>query len=175
MSATISRAAHVDYYLDIEGIPGEVTVANHAAQIAVDYFHSSGFQRALATVAGGTASPSKAVIKPIEITKPVDSASPKLFVACMSGQRIAKATLYADYFANDQDSVPAGTFLKITLTDVFIASVDQAGARTSVQPRETVTLSFRTMEMSYSSILANGTLGPATIASFNFTRNTAGQ
>jgi type VI secretion system secreted protein Hcp len=174
ISAATSRAAHVDYYLEIEGIPGEVSIPNHNAQMGVDYFRTASFQRALTNVAGGPASPSKAVVKPVAITKPVDLASPKLFVACVTGQRLTKATLFADYVPETGETTPAGTFLKVTLSDVVVASVDHAGDREG-RPMETVTLSFSRMELSYRAVLANGTLGPETTASFNFTRNTAGQ
>jgi type VI secretion system secreted protein Hcp len=175
LSATAARAAHVDYFLEIENIPGEVTIAKHSGHIAVDSFHTSAYQRALTSLAGGAASPSKAVIKPIQIVKPVDKSSPQLFLACMTGKTIPKVTLYADYMPVDQYTGPTGTFMKITLTDVVVASIDTAGERSDAVAAEAVTLSFRSMEVSYQPVLANGTLGPATIASFNFTRNTAGQ
>ncbi len=168
MAAPSEAAA--DFFLEFDGIAGEVSTPNHAGHIQIDAFMSKAFQRALVNAAGGDASPARAIIRPVTILKTLDSTTPKLFAACMTGQHIKKATIYGDYV--NEPGAPQGNFFKIVLTDVQIASLDHSSITDgSRQVTETVTLSFGKIEIRYRKVLPNGQLGPETVAGFDIKAN----
>ncbi len=70
-------------------------------------------------VGGGTG---KFAALPFQFTAKVSKASPKLFQACATGQHLKVATLAARK-AGERPS----EYLKVTLTDVLVASYQEAG------------------------------------------------
>lgn len=170
-AAAAPGEAAVDYFLEIDGIPGEASEASHAGHIRIDGFAAKAFQKALVNAAGGQGGPALAIVKPVTVLKSLDSTSPKLFVACMTGLHIKKATIYADY-SNEPGGGPQGSFLKIVLQDVQIASVDHGSITDGTRAvDETVAFSFAKIEMRYRKVLPNGTLGPEVVAGFDVKAN----
>src|SRR5689334_21091545 len=75
------RAA--DCFLHLSSIPGESTVPGHENDIDLQSYSWQGVS--VPPVIGGGGS-SKAVFKDLSLTKYVDKSSPKLMLACASGQ-----------------------------------------------------------------------------------------
>jgi len=74
-----------DYFLKINGIPGESQNPRHQGEIEVESFSWS--ESYLAS-AGGTG---KVHMQDLHITKPIDKASPLLMLACASGRHFTSA------------------------------------------------------------------------------------
>lgn len=135
-----SAHAAVDYFLVIDGIPGESTDTRYANAIKIEGF-SFGVTGYVPTSGGGGAG--KAVFSDISFTKIIDKSSPILFLQCAQGKHIASATLYC---------VKAGEkpveFYEIKMTDVLISSFQTSGSSDSL-PTESLSLNFTKVELSY--------------------------
>ena len=85
----------------------------------------------------------------------VNKASPKLFLACASGEHIEKAVLTCRKAGKEQQE-----FLKVTITDLLISSYQTggSGARRRV-PTDQISLNFAKIEWEYKPQNADGTLG----------------
>src|SRR4029079_5525240 len=82
-----------NYFLKIEGIPGESFDETHRGEIEGLAVALGALQPHLQRFAGGGASASKTEISPITITKPVDKSSPLLFLSCATGEHLPTATI----------------------------------------------------------------------------------
>ena len=114
----------VDCFLKIDGIQGESTDPKHKDEIMVLSWSWSETQAMAAAPAGGTG---KVSMQDFHFSKAVDTASPKLMLACASGQHIKDAVLSCRNAGGSQD------FLIITLTQVAISSYQISDGRLSVQ------------------------------------------
>ena len=90
----------VDCFLKIDGIQGESTDAKHKGEIMVLCWSWSETQAMSPAAAGGT---SKVSMQDFHFSKAVDTASPKLMLACPSGQHIKDAVLSCRKTAVGQD------------------------------------------------------------------------
>lgn len=134
----------VNIHINIETIEGMSTVAGFEKQIQVESF-SWGMSQvtSFATSKGGGAG--KVNVSDLSIMHMVDKASPKLMLACCTGQHIPKATLTCHKVDGD-----AGVnFLVIELTDLLVSSVSPAGSNHGDTPMESVTLAFASYKVVY--------------------------
>jgi len=149
--------AAVDYFLKIDGIPGESKDDRHKDEIDV----LSWSWGASTTSPGGTPrASSKPCASSINFSKFLDKASPPLAAKTMTGTPIPKATLVGRKAGKEQQE-----FLKVEFTDILVSSY-QTGGSGSDQPTETVSFNFAKMTIEYKEQRADGSLGPATSASF---------
>jgi type VI secretion system secreted protein Hcp len=146
-----ARTGRADIFADIPGIPGESVSVLAPGQIDVRsiQFGSGRAASAIAKQKGSAACGAKAgpQIGQLVITKGTDKASPKLFMAAAAGTRFPTVTIT---FFKDDPSGPT-QYLKIKLTDALVDSISSAGA-SSDTPTENVSLSFASMETTYSKI-----------------------
>lgn len=156
ISATgLAQSAESDYKLrvDIVGVPGE----GIGGSIEGAQFVSGLVMDSSAT----GASVSRAKFAPIVITKPIDSATPKLQTICAGGQRLHQVQIS---FIRTNRMLKNGeqVFLRIMLEDVQVTSVNirlpkQGDAKSmldSGEPYEEVAFSFSRITWTYT--LANG-------------------
>ncbi|MEP6693798.1 MAG: type VI secretion system tube protein Hcp [Chloroflexota bacterium] len=120
--------AAVDYFLKIEGIKGESTDDKHKDEIDVQSFswgvNAVGtFAHDLPLRAG------KVNFQDFHFTMPINKSSPKLFLACASGQHIKEATLVGERANTDKGG---DQFFKYTFTDVLVSSYQDAGDANAV-------------------------------------------
>jgi type VI secretion system secreted protein Hcp len=120
--------AAVDYFLKIEGIDGESRDEAHKDAIDVLSF-SWGVQQSGTMAHGGGGGEGKANFNDFNFTHHIDMSSPKLFLACASGQHIKQAT-----FIGETSGLEGGSrqFLKYTFTDILVSSYQEAGAANGV-------------------------------------------
>ena len=146
--------AAVDYFLKIEGIPGESTDAKHKAEIDVESW-SWGETNAGTHVGGGGGGAGKVIMQDFHFVMKVNKASPKLFLACASGQHIPKAVLVCRKAGTEQQE-----FLTITMTDLLVSSYQTGGsAGSSVVPTDQISLNFSKIEWEYKEQKPDGSLG----------------
>lgn len=155
-----------DYFLKIDGIPGEATDRNHAGQIDIESF-SWGATNAGAAAATGGAGAGKVSFSDFSFAKLQDKASPLLLQFAASGKVIPKVTLYG---------VSAGEqrvdYMTITLSEVLITSFQSAGSAGSAQ-MDSVSVNFAKIQYEYRPLGADGKFGPAVRAGWDLKANKA--
>ena len=80
--------AAVDYFLKIDGIEGEATDAKHKNTIDVESWSWGETQTGVASGRGGGAGAGKVSMQDFHFVMKVNKASPKLMLACATGQHI---------------------------------------------------------------------------------------
>jgi type VI secretion system secreted protein Hcp len=143
-----------DAFLKIDGIEGESQDAKHKNEIHLESFSWSESQTGTSGHGGG-AGAGKVAMQDFHLSKQVDKSSPRLMLACASGDHIKTAVVTVRKAGKDQQP-----FLKFTLSDVLISgySIDGAGSGGHV-PMEQVILNFSRIEKEYKEQKADGTLG----------------
>ena len=153
----------VDYFLKLDGIPGESTDAKHKDEIDVLAF-SWGVSHPKATGPGGGGA-GKAVFEDLLVVARTSMASPKLWLACASGQHIKSAILTC----RKPGKAPF-EFLKITLTDVTISSYEIDGSDEEL-PLDQVALAFAKVETVYTPQDPTGKAQPPVKAGWDVKQN----
>ncbi len=145
--------AAVDYFLKIDGIPGESRDSKHKGEIELESF-SWGATQALHPGGGGGGGAGKVQMQDFHFVMSMNKASPKLFLACASGQHLKHATLVARKAGKDQQE-----FLVYKFTDVLVSSY-QTGATQDDVPMDQISFNFARIEIEYRAQKADGTLTP---------------
>lgn len=157
--------AQVDYFLNIDGIPGESTDDTHKAEIDVLSW-SWGETNSGTHSAGGGGGAGKVSMQDFNFTMHVNSATPKLMLACATGQHIAKATLTCRRAGTEQQE-----YLVIEFTDLLVSSYQTGGSQGDVVPVDQISLNFSKMVMDYKPQKKDGTLGSPVKAGYDVKAN----
>jgi len=154
--------ALVDYFLKIDGMQGESTDSKHKNEIELESFSWGASQPAAAAQLSGRGA-GKVSMEDFHVVKRVDKASPKLMLACASGEHVKSAVLTCRKAGKEQQE-----YLKITLSDVLVSSYRASGsAGSDVVPMEEVSLNFSKVEFEYKEQKPDGTLGGTIKAGWN--------
>jgi len=155
----------VDCFLKMDGIQGESTDATHRDEIKV---LSWSWGETLATApAGAGGGAGKVSMQDFRFSKAVDKASPKLILACASGQKIKDAVLTCRKADGSKEN-----FLTITLTEVTVSSYEIADGATG-DPTDQFVLHFTKIQFNYVQQKADGTRGASTEAGWDVKNNKA--
>jgi type VI secretion system secreted protein Hcp len=144
-------AASVDYFLKIDGIEGESTDNRHTGQIEIESF-SWGASQTGSSASGGGGGVGKANVQHLHFVTKMSKASPKLFLACATGEHIKEAVLVGVKEGKDRQE-----FFKVTLTDVLVSSFQQGGMSGDI-PTDQFSLNFAKIEYEYRPQKADGSL-----------------
>ena len=145
--------AGYDYFLQIDGIEGESNDAKHKGWIDVESWSWGEAQTgSLHTGSGGGAG--KVAFQDLHFTSKVSKASPKLFLACASGQHLKEARLVGRRAAKDQQE-----FLTWTFSDLLVSSYQTGGSDGGEQPPfDSVSLNVTKARIEYKAVKADGSL-----------------
>jgi len=154
-----------DYFLRIDGIPGESTDKKHAGEIDVEAF-SWGETQTGPISSGGGSGAGKVQMQDLHVTTPVSKASPLLLLATASGTHVKSAVLSARRSGKSTDD-----FLTFSLSDVLVRSYQIAGSEAE-PPRDAVSLSFAKVEIEYKEQKADGSLGASIRVGWDVVKNT---
>jgi len=155
IASTSSQAfAASDYFLKIEGVPGESSDDKHRGEIEVESW-SFGASQSGSMAMGGGGGAGKVSFQEFSITKSMDKSSPKLFEALATGKHLKEVKLVL----RGSSSVE---YLTITLTDVMISSYSTGSSSGDDRPTESVSLNFAQIKMSYVEQDTSGRAGAAT-------------
>jgi type VI secretion system secreted protein Hcp len=147
--------AAIDYFLKIDGVEGESQDAKHKGEIEIDSW-SWGETQSGASGSGGGGGAGKVAMQDFHFVTKVSKASPKLLLACASGQHLSKALLTCRKAGKDQQD-----FLGVTLTDVLVSSFTTGGAEaSSIVPTDQFSLNFSKIEYQYAQRNPDGSLAP---------------
>jgi type VI secretion system secreted protein Hcp len=140
----------VDYFLKIDGIPGESADDKHKAEIDVMSWSWGESQTGTMSVGGGGGA-GKVNMQDFNFMMNVNKATPKLILACASGEHIKKAVLTCRKAGKTQQE-----FLLYTFSDILVASYQTSGS--SEVPTESVSLNYTKMEVEYKAQKPDGGL-----------------
>jgi type VI secretion system secreted protein Hcp len=158
--------AAVDYFLKIEGVQGESADDKHKNEIDVESW-SWGETNAGSSSAGGGGGAGKVSMQDFHFVMKMNKATPKLMLACASGEHIKKAELVCRKAGKEQQE-----YLKIVLSDVLVSSYQTGGsAGSSVVPMDQISLNFAKIEFEYKPQKADGTLDAAAKAGWDLKAN----
>ncbi len=157
--------AVVDYFLKIDGIEGEAQDDKHKNEIDVESWSWSEHQGGTSAHGGG-AGAGKVSMQDFHFVMKVNKASPKLLLACATGEHIKKGLLTCRKAGKDQQE-----YLKITLTDVLVSSYQTGGSQSDVLPVDQISLNYSQIEFEYKEQKADGTLGGVVKAGYNIKTN----
>jgi len=158
--------ASVDYFLKVEGVDGESADHKHKGEIQLESW-SWGESQTGTHSSGGGGGAGKVSMQDFHFVMKVNKASPKLMLACASGQHIPKATLVCRKAGTDQQE-----FLKIELDDVLVSSYQTGGSgHSDIVPTDQCSLNFAKIQFEYKEQKADGTLGAPTKAGWDLKAN----
>ncbi|MGB7069392.1 MAG: type VI secretion system tube protein Hcp [Pyrinomonadaceae bacterium] len=154
--------ALVDYFLKIDGAPGESKDSKHPDEIQVLSF-SWGESQSGTMAFGGGGGAGKVQMQDFHFMMNVNKASPKLFLKCANGEHIPKAILTARKAGKDQQD-----YLKVVFYDLLVSSFQTSGTATSDGlPLDACSLNFAKIEIEYKMQNVDGSLGSATKAVYD--------
>jgi type VI secretion system secreted protein Hcp len=160
--------AAVDYFLKIDSIPGESSDSKHKNEIDLESW-SWGEANSGSHATGGGGGAGKVSMNDFSFVMRVNKASPKLFLACASGQHIKEALLTCRKAGKDQQE-----YLKIKFSDLLISNYQTGGSNSDVVPVEQISLNFSKIEVSYAPQKADGTLDSPVVHNWNLKENKGG-
>ena len=158
--------ATVDYFLKIDGIKGESQDKTHKDEIQLNSFSWSATNTGTSAMGSG-AGAGRVQFQDFSFAKSVDTASPKLMLACANGEHIKSAILTCRKAGKEQQE-----YLKYTFTDLLVSKFFLGG--TEVMPSEEVSINYSKIEMEYKAQKADGTLGGAVKAHYDVKQQTGG-
>lgn len=133
-----------DYFLKIDTIEGESTKKGFEKQIEIEAF-SWGATQSGAHAAGENRTVGRVDMQNFHFTTKMNKASPKLMLACATGQLIPKAEFTARKADGTQDP-----YLKWKFSDLVISSYQTGGAAgDGTIPTDSFDLSFSKIEVEY--------------------------
>lgn len=144
--------ATVDYFLKIEGVDGESSDDKHKGEIDIASWSWGETQQGTGHEGGGHGA-GKVSMQDFHFTMQVNKASPKLLLACASGEHLKKAVLVCRKAGKDQQE-----YLKVTMSDTLVSSYQTGGSGGSVVPVDQISLNFAKIEFEYKPQKADGTL-----------------
>ena len=140
-------------------IDGEATEKGHEKWITVTGYDGDATAPTASGGAGGGGGAGKVQFKPIVITKPIDTSTPKLFQALVTGARLPAVQI--DFVRSDGaggDEV----FYSVKLEHVIVTDIHQQDAgKSDGHMLEQVSLDFESIEITEGGGTASGGGGPA--------------
>jgi type VI secretion system secreted protein Hcp len=156
-----------DAFLKIDTIEGESPDSKHGKEIQL-LSYSFGADQPASSAVGGGAGTGKVNMHDLTVLKHVDKASPKLLVACCTGQHIKSAVLTVRKAGTDQQD-----YMIVTLSDVLVSSHQNTGqpSGTDLLPTEQISLNFSKINFEYKEQGADGTLKGTVAGGYDVKQN----
>ena len=151
--------ATVDYFLKIDGIQGESQDKTHKNEIQIESFSWGQVNTGTASTGGGMGA-GRVQMQDFHFMMGVNKASPKLILACATGEHIKNATLVCRKAGKEQQE-----YLKITFSDLLISSYQTGGS--GFVPTDQISFNYSKIEYEYKEQKADGTLGGAVKAMYD--------
>ena len=157
-------------FVNYEGIKGEASDAGHKEWMDVQSISwGVGRQITSSTSTAGDRESSNAVISDLQITRLMDSATPKIFIesCCGTGK-----TVVIDLTKTGTGS-GTDTYMQYTLKNALISNYTvDASSQSSDRPTETITISFVDVEVKYTPYDEDGNAEAAIAVGFDTASNT---
>lgn len=158
--------AAVDYFLKIDGIDGESQDSKHKGEIDIESW-SWGETNAGSHSGGGGGGAGKVQMQDFHYVMKMNKATPKLMLACATGQHIKKAVLTCRKAGGKQEN-----FLKVTMSDLLVSSYQTGGSgHSDIVPTDQISLNYSKIEFEYKEQKPDGTLGGTVKAGYDIKQN----
>ena len=155
----------VHLLLKLANVEGEAQTEGFEKQIELDSFNWAFHNSSTPHGAGRGAG--KVEAHGIVCTKKMDKASPKLFKAITTGEHFKDAVLTA-LKAGGAKNV---AFIKLEFDQLFLVDLNESGSNGDGDvPHESLNFQFGKVTVTYNEQKADGTTGPATVASYDFAK-----
>jgi type VI secretion system secreted protein Hcp len=158
-------AAAVDYFLKVDGNDGESTSDRHKNEIEIASF-SWGATQSGSGATGGGGGAGKVSFQDLHFTMKTNKASPKLMLACATGEHIKQVVLIGEVSGKKGQK-----FLEIKIEDVLISSFQQGGS-SGEHPTESVSMNFAKITFTYYPVNPDGSLGTPVSGGWDIKENT---
>jgi type VI secretion system secreted protein Hcp len=153
----------VDYYLKLDGIEGEAVTTGFEKQIQLLSFSWGGSQTTSVAGTGGSGA-GKVDLSDLSVMKYYDKSSPQVFKSLVTGTHIKTGVLSATKAGGG-----GKPFLKISLGEMFVTS-NQISASSEI-PTESVSFSYNTIKVEYSTQNEQGILTAVGAVSYDVKTN----
>ena len=158
--------AQVDYFLKIDGLPGESTDEKHKGELDLESF-SWGATNSGSAGHGGGSGQGKVLPADFTFTKRIDKSSPVLMIACATGQHFKEVTLTVRKAGAGQQE-----YLKFKMHVVLVSAYQTGGSGGGGGViMEQVAMNFAKLEMVYKEQKPDGSLGGETKQGYDFAAN----
>jgi type VI secretion system secreted protein Hcp len=154
--------AMVDYFLKIDGIKGESQDSKHKDEIQLlswSWAEEQAGKRDFSTGGGGIG---RVRMEDFQFTMYSNVASPKLMLACATGDHIKQALLTCRKAGKEQQE-----YLKLTLSDVLVSSYKTNSGDSDNLPMDSFSLNFSRILIDYRKQDQNGQLVAGTVATYD--------
>ena len=142
----------VDYFLKIEGVDGESTDGKHGGEIDIESW-SWGASNSGTSAGGGGGGAGKVSMNDFHFVMRANKASPKLMLACSTGEHLKSAVLTCRKAGGEQQE-----YMTIKMYDLLVSSYQTGGSNGDVIPLDQIALNFSKIEFEYKPQKADGTL-----------------
>ena len=157
--------ALVDTFLQITSIEGESMDAKHKGWLEVESWSWGETNPTPPAGGGGGGTAGKVQVQDLHVTTRVSKASPKLFLACASGQHMKEAKLAAVRAGKTQVE-----FLTWTFSDVLVTGYQTGGTSDEI-PGDQLSLSFSKLRVEYRPQKADGSFDVPVTAGWDVKTN----
>jgi type VI secretion system secreted protein Hcp len=158
-------AGNVDYFLKLHGIEGESHDFKHKGEIDLLSW-SWGETQSGTHGQGGGGGAGKVSMHDFHFEMHICKASPKLALACATGEHLKEAVLTCRKAGKQQQE-----FLKIVFTNLLISSYHTSSTDDLAVPTEQISLNFAKIKWTYRQQNADGTLGGTISAGYDLKGN----
>jgi type VI secretion system secreted protein Hcp len=145
--------AAVDYFLKLDGVDGESTDSKHKNEIDIESWSWGESNTGDAASRGGMGA-GKVAMQDFHFVMKVNKSTPKLMLACATGQHIGKGTLTCRKAGGDQQE-----YLTVTMSDLLVSSYQTGGSQGDIVPVDQISLNFSKIEFEYKPQDAKGKTG----------------
>jgi type VI secretion system secreted protein Hcp len=157
----------VDYFLKIDGVPGESADSKHKGEIQLESFSwAEASPGGAGPGGGGGGGAGKVQMQDLVVSMVVSKASPKLMLACATGKHYKEAVLTARKAGKTQQE-----FLVFKFKDVVVTSYQIGGSDLSDAPMDQASLGFSTIQMEYKPQKSDGSLDAPVKAGWDLKQN----
>jgi type VI secretion system secreted protein Hcp len=156
-----------EIFLKLDGITGESTKTGATDDIEIFSF-SNGASNPSSVSFGTGSGAGKVDLSSISLQKQLDKASPSLFLACCKGTHIATGSMFVrESTGSDNPQI----FFQYDMKEVFIDSISWGGAAGGGKPSESLSVSFKSIEITYWPQDTTGKLGDKIPAGWDVSTN----
>jgi type VI secretion system secreted protein Hcp len=145
----------VEIFLTIDGITGESKKSGAEGWIEIFSF-SNGASNPSSAAFGTGSGAGKVDLSSISLQKQLDSSSPYLFANCCAGNHAANGHMIVREATGGETTQ---TYYQYDLTEVFIDSISWGGAAGGGKPSENVSISSKSLMVTYWPQNTDGSLG----------------
>jgi type VI secretion system secreted protein Hcp len=158
--------ATIDFFLKMDGIPGESQDVKHKGEIDLESF-SWGETSKSGPSAGTGGGAGKVSMQDFHFVTRVNKASPLLLLACATGKHIKEAILTARKAGKGQQD-----FLVFKFTDILISSYQVGGSEAGGEvPMDQVSFNFARVDLEYRLQKPDGSLDSPIKAGWDVKKN----